>query len=73
MELPRSPDPKKTADTPRLRLLHATDTHLVRPYVLTPEEQREHRSQPVRRRALWLASHGIDAGPCWIHEVMVTA
>ncbi len=48
------------------------DVPLIRPYVLTPEERRqrkERRLQCGRRRALWLAVHGIDAGPRWIHGV----
>lgn len=51
----------------------------VRPYMLTPEECRErweraeHRLQRERRRALWLASHGLDVGPRWIHGAKVAA
>ncbi|KPC63708.1 hypothetical protein [Streptomyces chattanoogensis] len=30
-----------------------------------------HRAQCGRRRTLWLAVHGIDAGPRWIHGVEV--
>lgn len=44
---------------------------LVRPYVLTPDQRRERRCQRGRRRALWLAVHGIDVGPRWIHGVRV--
>ena len=49
------------------------DTHLVRPYLLTPDERRERRSQRQRRHALWLAVHGIDVGPRRIHGVEVSA
>ncbi|XES00655.1 hypothetical protein HEP87_60455 [Streptomyces sp. S1D4-11] len=49
------------------------DTHLVRPYLLTVEERRARRSQRQRRRALWLAVHGIDVGPRHIHGVEVSA
>ncbi|WP_431043599.1 hypothetical protein ACQUSR_18085 [Streptomyces sp. P1-3] len=52
------------------------DLPLVRPYVLTPEERQERqeqRAQRSRRRALWLAVHGIDVGPRWIHGVEVAA
>ncbi|MFI0217799.1 hypothetical protein [Streptomyces lydicus] len=49
------------------------DVHLVRPYVLTAEERQRRRSQRGRRRALWLAVHGYDSGPRWIHGVEVTA
>ncbi|MPY62935.1 hypothetical protein [Streptomyces spongiae] len=51
--------------------LYATDTPLdgtatpsVRPYVLTTEQR-------ARRRALWLATYGIDIGPRRIHGVEV--
>jgi hypothetical protein len=37
---------------------------LVRPYVLMHEQR-------SRRRALWLATHGIDIGPRFIHGVEV--
>ncbi|MCX3063888.1 hypothetical protein [Streptomyces beihaiensis] len=49
------------------------DTHLVRPYLLTPEERRERRLQRGRRRALWLAVHGVDVGPRHIHGTEVSA
>ncbi|MFF4603983.1 hypothetical protein ACFY12_14775 [Streptomyces sp. NPDC001339] len=51
--------------------LRGEDTPLIRPYVLTPEERRERRLQRGRRRALWLAELGYDAGPRWIHGVEV--
>lgn len=61
---------------PRVRvrqpdMLRGEDSYLIRPYVLTPEERRERRTQRGRRRALWLAVHGYDAGPRWIHGVEV--
>ncbi|MEU9284223.1 hypothetical protein AB0D57_05710 [Streptomyces sp. NPDC048275] len=49
------------------------DTHLVRPYLLTPQERHERRLRRQRRRALWLAVHGIDVGPRHIHGVEVAA
>ncbi|MGW1372658.1 hypothetical protein ACWD6P_00015 [Streptomyces sp. NPDC002446] len=52
-------------------LLRGEDVHLIRPYVLTPEERQERRLQRGRRRALWLAVHGYDAGPRWVHGVEV--
>ncbi|MFF4604636.1 hypothetical protein ACFY12_18145 [Streptomyces sp. NPDC001339] len=52
-------------------LLRGEDSALIRPYVLTPEERQERRLQRGRRRALWLAAHGIDAGPRFIHGVEV--
>lgn len=45
---------------------------LVRPYVLTHERREEVRRQRARRRALWLALHGVDIGPRLIHGVEVT-
>lgn len=53
------------------RLLRGEDVAFLRPYVLTPEERQERRLRRGRRRALWLAAHGIDAGPRWIHGVEV--
>jgi hypothetical protein len=43
---------------------------LVRPYVLTPDERRRQRE---RRRALYLATLGIDSGPHHIHGIRVGA
>ncbi|MFF2513324.1 hypothetical protein [Streptomyces sp. NPDC058086] len=69
----RSPAPS----TPVHRPVHAwpfeRDAHLVRPYLLTEEERRARRSQRQRRRALWLAVHGIAVGPRHIHGVEVSA
>ena len=47
------------------------DTPLVRPYLLTPPERHERKLQRQRRRALWLATYGIDAGPRRIHGMEV--
>ncbi|RKN36866.1 hypothetical protein [Streptomyces hoynatensis] len=49
------------------------DDTLVRPYVLTSGERREWRLQRERRRALWLVSFGVDAGPRRIHGVVVAS
>lgn len=65
---------RRRAPVRHLPPLRGEDSVLVRPYVLTPEEwqaSRERRLQRGRRRALWLAVHGIDAGPRWIHGVEV--
>ncbi|MPY57857.1 hypothetical protein FNH08_11970 [Streptomyces spongiae] len=43
------------------------------PYLLAHERREEVRRQRARRRALWLAVHGIDIGPRVIHGVEVTA
>ena len=54
--------------------VESVDAHpLVRPYLLTPEERHERRLQGQRRRALWLAVHGIDVGPRRIHGMEVSA
>ncbi|MFF4698189.1 hypothetical protein [Streptomyces chattanoogensis] len=53
------------------KLLQGEDIYLIRPYVLTPEERQERRLQRGRRRTLWLAVHGVDVGPRWIHGVEV--
>ncbi|MER6139587.1 hypothetical protein ABT174_05955 [Streptomyces sparsogenes] len=45
---------------------------LVRPYVVAQERREEVRRQRARRRALWLALHGVDIGPRFIHGVEVT-
>ncbi|WP_369248412.1 hypothetical protein [Streptomyces sp. R41] len=51
-------------------LLDGSASRLVRPYVLSPAE---HRRQRERRRALYLATLGIDTGPDRIHGVRVPA
>ncbi|MEU7468393.1 hypothetical protein AB0A94_07520 [Streptomyces sp. NPDC044984] len=45
------------------RHLRGEDNALVRPYVLAHEDREEARRQWTRRRALWLAVHGVDIGP----------
>ncbi|MYT33971.1 MULTISPECIES: hypothetical protein [unclassified Streptomyces] len=71
---PEHPD-TPTLSIPRVpaeqRLLRGEDVALIRPYILTPQERQERRLQRARRRALWLAVHGVDAGPRWIHGVEV--
>ncbi|UJB39498.1 hypothetical protein [Streptomyces sp. A1-5] len=73
-ELPDTP----TLAIPRVSaeqwLLRGEDVAFLRPYILTPEERQERqerRSQRARRRALWLATDGVEAGPRWIHGVGV--
>ncbi|MFD5392058.1 hypothetical protein ACFWMG_45505 [Streptomyces sp. NPDC127074] len=57
---------------------------MVRPYLVAHEQQRaqwqpgqqeraERRLRRQRRRALWLAVHGVDVGPRLIHGVRVVA
>lgn len=55
---------------PFTELLDGSAQLLVRPYVLDPEELRRQRA---RRRALYLATLGIDVGPQNIHGVRVAA
>ncbi|WP_151479656.1 hypothetical protein [Streptomyces albicerus] len=59
------------APPPRFtEILDGNASRLVRPYVLNPAE---HRRQRERRRALYLATLGIDVGPDHIHGIPVTA
>lgn len=65
-------------DAPTVRLprvpaepLRGEDNGLVRPYLVAHEHQQEARLRRQRRRALWLAVHGIDIGPNLIHGVTV--
>ena len=53
------------------RRLRGEDDALVRPCLVAHERSREAQRQRARRRALWLAVHGIDAGPRVIHGVEV--
>ncbi|ANZ21662.1 hypothetical protein SNOUR_42170 [Streptomyces noursei ATCC 11455] len=53
------------------RMLRGEDVAFLRPYVLTPQERQERRSQRGWRRALWFSTYGVDAGPRWIHGVEV--
>jgi len=55
------------------RPLRGEDHVMVRPYLVAHEQGEEARRQRARRRALWLAVHGIDIGPQVIHGVEVTA
>jgi hypothetical protein len=51
--------------------LRGEESRLVRPYLTAHETQKSVRLQRQRRRALWLAVHGIDVGPRLIHGVEV--
>ncbi|MFJ3692633.1 hypothetical protein ACIPW9_00785 [Streptomyces sp. NPDC090052] len=53
--------------------LRGEDTLLVRPYLLAHEQRAHAQQQRARRRALWLAVHGVDVGPRWIHGIEVAA
>ncbi len=52
-------------------VLQGEDVQLVRPYVTASDRESEVRRQRERRRALWLAVHGIDVGPRMIHGMRV--
>ncbi|WP_306423450.1 hypothetical protein [Streptomyces sp. JJ36] len=54
-------------------MVRGEDTVLVRPYLVAHEREEEARLRRARRRALWLAVHGVDVGPRLIHGVEVTA
>lgn len=62
-----------TLALPRVRvpLLRGEDSALVRPYLVAFERQEKAREQRARRRALFLAVHGVDVGPLVIHGVVV--
>ncbi|MFI6081417.1 hypothetical protein ACIBBB_10650 [Streptomyces sp. NPDC051217] len=72
---PSSPLDVPTSRLPRVPLPRGEDSALVRPYLVAYEQHASHeaRRQRARRRALWLAVHGIDIGPRLIHGVEVTA
>lgn len=53
--------------------LRGADSPLVRPYLLTHAQREEAKRQRARRRALWLAVHGVDVGPRHIHGIEVAA
>ncbi|WP_327429239.1 hypothetical protein [Streptomyces sp. NBC_01236] len=55
------------------RPLRGEDHALIRPYLVAHERRSEAQRQRARRRALWLAVHGVDVGSRLIHGVEVTA
>ncbi|MFE6755093.1 hypothetical protein ACFVDQ_15990 [Streptomyces sp. NPDC057684] len=59
--------------SPHTAPLRGEDSRLVRPYLLAHEQHEQAKRQRARRRALWLAVHGVDIGPRRIHGVEVTA
>ncbi|RFC74974.1 hypothetical protein [Streptomyces sp. AcE210] len=59
--------------SPHTAPLRGEDSRLVRPYLLAHEQREQAKRQPARRRALWLAVHGVDIGPHRIHGVEVVA
>ncbi|MFJ2261934.1 hypothetical protein ACIOKD_26975 [Streptomyces sp. NPDC087844] len=74
----RAPSGAQGATTHRVgcRPLRGEDHVMVRPYLVEHEQhvQREEaRQQRARRRALWLATRGVDIGPRLIHGKEVPA
>lgn len=68
--------PADVCPTPDRRpapVLRGEDSPLVRPYLIAYERREEVRLRRARRRALWLAVHGIDIGPRLIHGIEVPA
>ncbi|MEU9466355.1 hypothetical protein AB0D78_06795 [Streptomyces avermitilis] len=63
--------PGQTARRAGSRPLRGEDNAMVRPYLVAPERSEEARRQRARRRALWLAVHGIDIGPRIIHGIEI--
>ncbi|MFI9777155.1 hypothetical protein ACIHCV_20945 [Streptomyces sp. NPDC051956] len=59
--------------SPHTAPLRGEDSRLVRPYLLAHEQREQAKRQRSRRRALWLAVHGVDIGPHRIHGVEVVA
>ncbi|MER7197809.1 hypothetical protein [Streptomyces sp. CB01635] len=76
---PPDPAPAPAPHTPPRRPsphtapLRGEDSRLVRPYLLAHEQREQAKRQRGRRRALWLAVHGVDIGPRRIHGVEVVA
>jgi hypothetical protein len=65
--------PSSRRPSPHETPLRGEDSRLIRPYLLAHEEQERAKQQRARRRALWLAVHGVDVGPRRIHGVDVGA
>ncbi|WP_274915492.1 hypothetical protein [Streptomyces sp. WZ-12] len=64
IDAPRPVPPLRSPARPPT-LLRGEDSPLVRPYVLGVEERQGLRRG--RRRALWLAVHGVDVDPLRLH------
>jgi hypothetical protein len=59
-----------TLPLPRVRrvpLLRGEDVAMVRPYLVAYEQEQKARLQASRRRAMFLAVHGIDVEPLRVH------
>ncbi|MFJ5303784.1 hypothetical protein [Streptomyces sp. NPDC088350] len=55
------------------RPLRGEDHAMVRPYLVAHEQRAEAKRRRARRRALWVAVHGVDIGSRAVHGVEVTA
>ncbi|UXY27703.1 hypothetical protein [Streptomyces sp. HUAS TT20] len=69
--VPAAPVAPHRRPSPHEIPLRGEDSRLVRPYLLAHEQREQARQQRARRRALWLAVHGVDVGPRRIHGVDV--
>ncbi|RVU24417.1 hypothetical protein EOT10_15505 [Streptomyces antnestii] len=69
---PATPIPPRRP-SPHTALLRGEDSRLVRPYLLAHEQREQAKRQRGRRRALWLAVHGVDIGTRRIHGIEVVA
>ncbi|MGW2567033.1 hypothetical protein [Streptomyces sp. NPDC001537] len=63
--------PSSRRPSPHETPLRGEDSRLIRPYLLAHEERERAKQQRARRRALWLAVHGVDVRPRRIHGVDV--
>lgn len=70
--VPAVPDPPRRPSQ-HTAPLRGEDSRLVRPYLLAHEQREQAKRQRTRRRALWLAVHGVDIGPHRIHGIEVVA
>ncbi|UYQ62227.1 hypothetical protein [Streptomyces peucetius] len=73
---PHEPETEPTPTPAPEPYFRGEDSPLVRPYLLAHERrqtQADARWQRSRRRALWLAVHGVDVGPRVIHGREVAA
>ncbi|MFR0352743.1 hypothetical protein [Streptomyces sediminimaris] len=68
---PAAPTASNRRPFPHEAPLRGEDSRLVRPYLLAHEQRERTKQQRARRRALWLAVHGVDVGPWRIHGVEV--
>jgi hypothetical protein len=63
----------RTAPAPQAPALAASMEYMNASDQREREQRAERRLRRRRRQALWLAVHGVDMGPRWIHGVRVVA